>query len=58
MTKLRDYELCPKCSQKGRIVDSKKRRAGYRRRVHRCGKCRVSWPSFQSTLDPKRVVAA
>lgn len=58
MTKLRDYEVCPNCRKKGRVIDSKKRRAGYRRRLHRCGACRISWPSYQSTIDPRRVVTS
>lgn len=55
MTKLRDPENCPKCGKKARVVESKKRRSGYRRRLHRCGECRVSWPSFQTTIDPRRI---
>lgn len=57
MTKLRDPEICPTCHRKGRVIDSR-RRVGYRRRVHRCGSCKVTWESFQSTINPRRVHAA
>jgi transcriptional regulator NrdR family protein len=57
MTTLRDYELCPKCHGKGRVVDSRKRK-GYRRRMHRCRTCKIAWPSFQSVINPRRVSPA
>jgi hypothetical protein len=57
MTKLRDPEICPSCQKKGCVIESKKR-VGYRRRVHRCGRCKVQWESFQSTINPRRVRAA
>jgi len=58
MTRLRDPEKCPKCGDKGRVVESKIRRQGYRRRVHRCGTCKVSWRSYQTVINPRYISAA
>jgi hypothetical protein len=55
MTKLRDPERCPKCNRRGIVIDSRKRKGGYRTRRHRCGPCKVTWPSYQTTIDPRRI---
>lgn len=53
MTK-RDPECCAKCGKKARVIESKKR-IGYRRRVHRCAECKVTWNTYQSTINPRLV---
>ncbi len=55
MTKLRDPERCRICGRRGRVIDSRVRTGGYRRRKHRCSTCKVTWPSFQTTIDPRHV---
>jgi hypothetical protein len=58
VTRLHDPERCPRCQQKGRVIESKVRRRGYRRRVHRCAACKVRWRSYQTVIDPRRLFAA
>lgn len=58
---LRDIDSCPNptCGavNRYRVVDSRKRKAGYRRRVYRCRECDTEWPVFVSTIDPMRTTS-
>lgn len=58
--KLRDPEECPQCHAVGRfrVIDSRRRKKGYRRRVHRCRECGRKWEAFLTTIDPKTIHAA
>jgi hypothetical protein len=52
--KLRDPEHCPK-GHRGIVIDSRRRRQGFRRRLHFCSRCQVTWESFQTLIDPRHV---
>lgn len=54
--KLKDPEECPHCRTVGRfrVVDSRRRRRGFRRKVHRCKECGQRWSVFLSVIDPER----
>jgi uncharacterized Zn finger protein len=54
--RLKDPDTCPSCGAVGRfrVIESRRRRAGYRRRVHRCRECGTRWPAFVTMIDPRR----
>ena len=64
---LPDPERCPKCKARGTVIKSvrveRRRRSAdgalvtlrYRKRRHEC-RCGFRWNSFQSVIDPMRVV--
>lgn len=58
MTKLRDPDECPHCHavSRYRVVDSRRRAGGYRRRVQRCRECKKRWLVFLTVIDPRRAV--
>lgn len=55
MTPLRDFEVCPNGHKDARVIDSRKSQ-WFRRRRHCCRTCGVRWSSWQSSLDPRRIV--
>jgi transcriptional regulator NrdR family protein len=51
-----DYEYCATCGGRGYVIDSRKhRRLRYRRRRHACA-CGSRWTSYQSRVNPRRVL--
>jgi len=52
--KLRDPDKCPR-GHRGKVVDSRKRKSGFRRRLHHCEECGLTWASFQTIIDPRRL---
>lgn len=53
--RLPDPETCPTCRIRGRVVESRRSKLGYRRRRHECGTCGARWSSWQSVISPTRV---
>jgi 5-methylcytosine-specific restriction endonuclease McrA len=51
MVTLLDPERCRDCGVKGQVIDSRMC-IWYRRRRHRCPKCRARWSSFESLVNP------
>jgi transcriptional regulator NrdR family protein len=57
--RLRNPRSCPKCCKQrsSRVIDSRARKGGYRRRLHLC-ECGETWATFESLVDPKAIIRA
>lgn len=61
---LRDPDTCPRCSEEGRIINSRRVEArivkgqpiiGYRKRRHQCRVCAFRWSSWDTIINPRRL---
>lgn len=53
---LANPQLCRVCQRKGQVIDSRVSLGGYRRRRHRCPFCTHRWTTYESFINPRRVV--
>ncbi len=50
-----DPNTCGTCRGRGQVIESRSY-PGYRRRRHVCAACGRRWTTFESFLDPRRVI--